>query len=310
MQRKTKKTKNRFFRWLLTFVVSGLFFSAILIPLFYFFFESPNELILKRELNQYKSQIEIINNKLTLLNDVAKELQERDDDIYRIIFESEPIPTELRKGLFGKPTSYPDLNGYENKKAIVNIHHKIDQLSNKLYVQSRSFDEVFEMAKNKKKMLASIPAIQPINNKNLKRISSYYGLRTDPFYKVKKFHNGIDFSAPTGSPIYATGDGIVEKIIYSHRGYGNRLIINHGYNYKTIYAHLHKFNVKKGEHVKRGQTIAYVGNTGKSTAPHLHYEVVKNNRKLNPIYYFFNDISPIEFEMMIKASRIPSQSMD
>jgi murein DD-endopeptidase MepM/ murein hydrolase activator NlpD len=159
-------------------------------------------------------------------------------------------------------------------------------------------------------MLASIPAIQPVSNHDLKRLSSYFGYRPDPIYKVKKFHSGVDFSAPKGTPIYATGEGVVIKTKHSRRGYGNTIEIDHGYGYKTFYAHISEIKVKRGEKVKRGQIIATVGNTGKSTAPHLHYEVRKNNRKVNPIYYFFTDLTPEEYETLLDLSKLPNQSLD
>ena len=180
----------------------------------------------------------------------------------------------------------------------------------RLYVQSKSFDEVFDLAKNKEKMLASLPAIQPVSNKDLTRIGSYYGYRTDPFYKVKKFHHGVDFTAPTGTDIYATGDGVVMEASRSFGGYGNLIVINHGFSYKTYYGHLSRILVTPGERVKRGQLIGYVGNTGKSTAPHLHYEVWKNNQTVNPIYFFFNDITLEQFDKMLELSSKPSQTMD
>ena len=255
-------------------------------------------------------QFDILNDRINQLEVVAQDLAERDDDIYRVIFEAEPIGQKVRQGGIGGTDRYARLEGYKNSELIIETTREVDKLANKLYIQSKSFDEVFEMAKNKEKMLASLPAIQPVSNKNLKRISSYYGHRTDPFYKVRKFHEGIDFSAPTGTPIYSPGDGVVKTIKNSHRGYGNRLVIDHGYNYQTVYAHLHEFKVKRGDTVKRGQLIGTIGNTGKSTAPHLHYEVRRNGKAVNPIYYFFNDITPEQFETMIELSKRPSQSMD
>lgn len=291
-------------------LASGLFFAGVVLIVAYTFFESPKEKILKRELNQVKLQFEILNDRVNQLERVAQDLRDRDDNIYRVIFEAEPVPQSVREGGFGGTDRYARLDGYNNSELLVSTTEKVDKLANQLYVQSKSFDEVFEMAKNKEKMLASIPAIQPVSNNNLKRISSYYGYRTDPFYKVRKFHEGIDFSAPSGTPIYAPGDGVVTYTHYSHRGYGNRLVIDHGFNFKTEYAHIKEFKVKRGDTVKRGQLIATIGNTGKSTAPHLHYEVHKGNKAVNPIYYFFNDITPQQFEKMVRLSRRPSQSMD
>ncbi len=291
-------------------LASGLFFSAVVVGLAYTFFESPKEKILQRELEQVKLQYSILHDRVNQLEMVAQDLEERDDDIYRVIFEAEPVSDNLRRGGMGGVDRYARLEGYKNSDLLIETTKKVDNLAHRLYVQSKSFDEVFNMAKNKEKMLAALPAIQPVSNKNLKRISSYYGYRTDPFYKVRKFHEGIDFSAPLGTPIYAPGDGEVKQVKNSHRGYGNRLVIDHGFSYETVYAHMKSFGVKKGDEIKRGQIIGYVGNTGKSTAPHLHYEVRKNGRAVNPIYYFFNDITPEQFEKMIELSKRPSQSMD
>ena len=302
-------TKEKVYR-VFSVIASGLFFAGIVLTIAYTFFESPKEKILKRELEQYKLQFEMLDDRVQQLEKVAQDLRERDDNIYRVIFEAEPVPQSVREGGFGGADRYAQLEGYNNSELLISTTKKVDKLANKFYIQSRSFEKVFEMAKNKEKMLASIPAIQPVSNNNLKRISSYYGYRTDPFYKVRKFHKGIDFSAPTGTSIYSPGDGVVTSVHNSHRGYGNRLVIDHGFNYKSIYAHIHQFKVKRGDTVERGQLIATVGNTGKSTAPHLHYEVHKGRKAVNPIYYFFNDITPEQFQKMVRLSKRPSQSMD
>ncbi|MCF8404850.1 MAG: M23 family metallopeptidase, partial [Bacteroidales bacterium] len=220
------------------------------------------------------------------------------------------VPSAIRKAGFGGADRYAKLEGYKNSDLIINMTKRLDMIHGQLVVQSESFDEVFDLARNKAQMLACIPAIQPVANKDLKRLSSYYGYRTDPIYKVRKFHPGIDFSAPTGTEIYATGDGIITEITRSRRGYGNKLEIDHGYGYTTMYAHIHDFKVRKGQKVKRGQLIATVGNTGKSTAPHLHYEIRKDDKRVNPIYYFFNDLTPEEYSRVLELSALPTQSLD
>lgn len=295
---------------LLSISAAGLVFTAIIIFLAYTFFESPKEKMLERELEQFKLQYEVLSDRMDRVNTVLADLEDRDDNIYRVILEAEPIPSSVRKAGIGGANRYARLSGYKNSEIIINATQKLDKIERQLYVQSKSFDEVFNMAKNKEKMLAAIPAIQPMKNRDLKRLSSYFGYRTDPFYKVKKFHEGLDFSAPVGTEIYSTGDGVVTRVHYSGRGYGNRIEIDHGYNYKTIYAHCADFKVKRGEKVKRGQVIAHVGNTGKSTAPHLHYEVKKSSKPVNPIYYFFNDLTPGQFERIIELSKRPSQTLD
>ncbi len=297
------------FRFFL-FLIVALAFSVVLVFLSFTFFNSPKERMQAREIAQYKLQYEMMNKKLDKLQKLMDELAYRDDNIYRVIFEAEPVPKDVREAGFGGVDRYSELEGYSNSRLLIETAKKLDKLTSEIYVQSKSFDEVYKMARNKEKMLAGIPAIQPVKNLDLKRISSYYGYRIDPIYKVKKFHAGVDFSAPKGTPIYATGNGKVIKVRRSRRGYGNSIEIDHGYGYHTFYAHLSKFIVKRGEKVTRGQLIGYVGNSGKSTAPHLHYEIRKNGRTVNPIYYFFNDLTPEEYNRMLELSKLPSQSLD
>jgi len=292
------------------YLISVLAFSILLIIGAYSFFSSPKERVLERELSQYRLQTQIINKRLDKMQMLLNELANRDDNVYRVIFEAEPVPLSIRQAGYGGVDRYAELEGYNNSELLINTAKKLDKIASEIYVQSKSFDEVFKMAKNKEKMLASIPAIQPVSNKNLKRLSSFYGYRIDPIYKIKKIHAGVDFSAPKGTPVYATGEGIVIRARHSRRGYGNQVEIDHGYGYETFYAHLNKFIVKKGDKVKRGQIIGYVGNTGKSTAPHLHYEVRKNNHTVNPIYYFFNDLTPVEYDKLLDLSKLPNQSLD
>lgn len=261
-------------------------------------------------MKEYEIRFMEMNKRLSQIENVLANIADRDDNIYRVIFEAEPIPEGMRKAGFGGVERYTRLEGYTNSEILIETHKKLDQVTSQLYVQSKSFDEVYKMAKNKADMLASIPAIQPLSNKDLKRLSSFFGMRTDPIYKVKKFHEGVDFSAPKGTEIYSTGNGVVVSARKSNRHYGNTIKIDHGYGYVTIYAHMQDFSVKKGEHVKRGQVIGTVGNTGKSTAPHLHYEVRKNGRPLNPIHYFFNDLTPGKYEEVLALSQRPTQSLD
>ncbi|RLD58435.1 MAG: M23 family peptidase [Bacteroidetes bacterium] len=304
---KTLKTRLLKALWV---VFTGMVFATVVIFIAYTFIDSPKEKMQKREISQLRYQYQLMGDRLNNMEKVLDDIQDRDDNIYRVIFEAEPIPSSVRKAGYGGVDRYAKFEGYKNSDVIVATAQKLDRIASELIVQSKSYDEVFEMAKNKTAMLASIPAIQPVSNKNLKRLSSYYGYRTDPMYKVRKFHAGLDFSAPTGTEIYATGDGVVKEIKHSRRGYGNRLVIDHGFGYETMFAHISKFKVKKGQKVKRGQVIATVGNTGKSTAPHLHYEVIKNGKSVNPIYYFFNDLTPAEYETLLELSTRPGQSLD
>ncbi len=294
----------------LSVIATGSVFASVVIFLAYTFLDSPKEKMLKRENAYLLEQIKSFEDKLDKVDAVLADFADRDDNIYRVILEAEPMPSAMRKAGIGGADRYSKLEGYKSSDVVITTAQRLDIIHSQLVVQSQSFDELFEMAKNKEELLACIPAIQPVNNKDLKRLSSYYGYRTDPIYKVKKFHPGIDFSAPVGTEIYATGDGVVTDIINSRRGYGNRLIIDHGYGYETMYAHVHEFKVRKGQKVKRGQLIATVGNTGKSTAPHLHYEIRKDNKRVNPIYYFFNDLSPDEYDKVLELSTLPTQSLD
>ena len=295
---------------LLSFTAIGLIFAAIIIFLAYTFIDSPKEKLLKREIDQLALQYEILNNRLDQTSIVLDDLQERDDNIYRVIFEAEPIPSAIRKAGFGGINRYEKLQGFDHSNLIIEITKQVDKISKQLYIQSKSFDDVFGMAKNKSEMLAAIPAIQPIANKNLTRVASGFGYRIDPVYKTKKMHAGMDFTAPKGTEIYTTGNGTVVGIKKSNRGYGNHVTIDHGYGYKTLYAHMNKIIVRLGQKVKRGEVIGYVGNTGKSLGPHLHYEVIKNGRKINPVNFYFNDLTPEEYEKMIELASRVNQSFD
>jgi murein DD-endopeptidase MepM/ murein hydrolase activator NlpD len=284
--------------------------SFFILLIFYQFFDSPKEKKLKLEIQNLTSQYEVIDKNMKQIEIVLDEIQDRDDNIYRVIFEADPIPTSIRKQGFGGVNRYEKLLGLSNSELMINTSKKIDQLTKQLYLQSKSFDEVIDLAKNKSNMLASIPAIQPVANKDLKRMASGYGYRIHPIYKTRKMHYGMDFSAKTGTEIYSTGDGVVSKVKRSKRGYGNYVKINHGFGYETLYAHMSKYIVKKGQKVKRGEVIGFVGNSGISTAPHLHYEVRKDNKKINPVNFYYNDLSPEEYEKMLEISLQSNQSLD
>ena len=292
------------------FFLSSIILSFFILLIFYQFFDSPKEKSLKLEIQNLTSQYDVINNNMKQVEIVLDEIQDRDDNIYRVIFEADPIPNSIRKQGFGGVNRYEKLLGLSNSELIINTSKKIDQLTKQLYLQSKSFDEVINLAKNKSNMLASIPAIQPVANKDLKRMASGYGYRIHPIYKTRKMHYGMDFSAKTGTEIYSTGDGVVSKVKRSKRGYGNYIKINHGFGYETLYAHMSKYIVKKGQKVKRGEVIGYVGNSGISTAPHLHYEVRKDNKKIDPVNFYYNDLSPEEYEKMLEISLQSNQSLD
>jgi len=298
------------FKRLLYFIATGMVFAIIIVFLAYTFIDSPKEKLLKREIDQLALQYEILDKHLVQASAILDDLQERDDNIYRVIFEADPIPDAIRKAGFGGVNRYKKLQGFEHSDLIIETTKQLDKISKQLYIQSKSFDDVFEMAKNKSEMLAAIPAIQPIANKNLTRVASGFGYRIDPVYKTKKLHTGMDFTAPRGTEIYATGNGIAIEIKKSKRGYGNHVTLDHGYGYKTLYAHMNKILVRKGQKVKRGEVIGYVGNTGKSLGPHLHYEVIKNSRKINPVNFYYSDLTPAEYEKMIELASRVNQSFD
>lgn len=307
---KIEPTFKDYFLKVVGYAATGFVFAILFIVLSYTVFDSPKERLLKQENEQLKLQYELLNKKLDQVSVVLKDMQKRDDNIYRVIFEAEPIPENIREAGFGGVNRYEHLEGFKSSELVVNTTKKLDKLTKQLYIQSKSFDEVFEMAKKKEDMLASIPSIIPIANEDLTRISSGYGMRHHPILKILMMHYGQDFTAKTGTEIYATGNGVVKSVKRSSRGYGNHIIIDHGYGYETLYAHLSKFNVRKGQKIKRGEVIGYVGNTGRSTAPHLHYEVMKNGKKINPVNFYYNDLTPEQYEEMIKISSAPIQSFD
>lgn len=301
--------KKRFLRFFYYILTSGALALSFVV-LAHYFLGSPKERMQSRELEFMKLEYDRMQARLEILDTLLNEMQQRDDNIYRLIFEAEPIPSSIRKAGYGGVDRYEKMLGYHNSEIVVETSKRLDRIASMLYVQSKSFDEVLELAKNKAEMLASIPAIKPLKDTDVRRISSHFGFRLDPFYKVGKFHQGIDFSAPIGTEVYATGDGIIASADKNYYGYGHVVTIDHGFGYKTMYAHLNAIHVRKGEKVKRGQLIARVGNTGKSTSSHLHYEVRKNDRPVNPIHFFFNDITPEEYEQILELSLLPSQTMD
>jgi len=272
--------------------------------------ETPKEKALKRELENMQLQYSMLNRKMDQIQDVLVNIEDRDNNIYRLYFEANPIPEEQRRAGFGGINRYRNLEGYDNSKLIMETNRRMDILSKQIVVQSRSLDEITTLAKEKENLLASIPAIQPVKNENLKRIASGFGWRNDPFTKVKKFHYGMDFTAPRGTPVYATGDGRVERADNRSTGYGNHIRIDHGYGYVSLYAHLYKYNVRVGQKVSRGDVIGFVGSTGRSEAPHLHYEIYKDDERINPINFYYGNLSPEEFDQVLQQAQQENQSLD
>jgi murein DD-endopeptidase MepM/ murein hydrolase activator NlpD len=238
------------------------------------------------------------------------DLEKRDNEVYRAIFEANPIPDSARAKEIEKDKEIRYVQRLGDNELINGLVTQLNQLTTRVDFQSKSFGEIDEMIRNKEKLLASIPAIQPISNKDLNRIASGFGTRIDPVYKVTKFHAGLDFTAPQGTPIYATADGRIKEANYNETGYGNHVVINHGYGYETLYGHMVRIKTRGGQSVKRGEIIGWVGSTGKSTGPHCHYEVHKNGQAVDPVYYFYNDLSPAQFERILKLAKASNQSFD
>src|SRR5450759_4685349 len=272
------------------------FVGSVLVALIYWiifasFFDSPKEKALKREVEQMTIQYDLIHREMANVENVLEDLQKTDDNLYRTIFEAEPIPATLREGGVGGVNRYEALEGYNNSNLVIETANRLDKIRKKVYVQSKSFDDLIELAKKKEEMLRSVPAILPISNKDLTRTASGFGLRIPPIYKIIKFHYGMDFTAPFGTDVYATGNGVVVGVLSSKRGLGNHIIINHGFGYTSIYAHLSNFNVRVGQKVQRGDIIGFVGNTGTSVANHLHYEIKLNGANVDPVNYYFEDLN-------------------
>ncbi len=275
------------------------------------YFESPKELILKNEVKELEFYYENLEKEIKRMDQVLADMEHRDDNIYRAVLGAEPIEKSIREGGVGGADRYEDIKNKDiiHEEFILKLHTNVDKLRRKVYIESKSQDDVVQLAEKKEKLFAAIPAIQPISNKELIALASGFGLRIHPVYKVKKMHTGIDFAAPIGTPIYATADGVIDQLDVSFSGYGKKVEIDHGFGYRTRYAHMHGFTVRNGQHIKRGELIGYVGNTGLSTAPHLHYEVFINGRQVNPVYYFFNDLNAADYEKVIELASIENQSL-
>lgn len=275
------------------------------------YFESPKEVMLKNQVKELEFYYNNLNSDVDELKRILNNIEYRDDNIYRVVLGAEPIDKSVRDAGVGGVDRYAEIKEKNvlQKEVILSLHEKVDQLRRKLYIESKSQDEVASLAENKEKQLAAVPAIQPVSNKQLIALASGFGFRVHPIYKVKKLHTGIDFAASIGTPIYATADGKVIEVSVRFSGYGKMVEIDHGFGYHTRYAHMHGFAVRQGQQVKRGDLIGYVGNTGLSTAPHLHYEVLLNGSHINPVHYFFNDLTPAEYEKIIELASVENQSL-
>ncbi len=290
-------------------LIIGIIIGAFLFGVAIYAFDSPREQQLKKENKLLLTQYQVLSRRMNENQKVLEDLQQRDDQLYRAIFNADPIPLSIRKPGYGGTNRYENLLNMPNSELVISTTRKMDLITKQLYVQSNSFDEVSNLIKTKEERLRCIPAIQPVANKELKRIASGFGMRIDPIYKTPRFHSGMDFNANVGTEIYATGDGIVESA-QRDQGYGNCVVINHGFDYKTVYAHCDQMKVRPGQKVTRGEIIATVGNTGKSTGPHLHYEVKLKGIADNPAKYYFMDLTPEEYNRMIQIAENHGQVMD
>jgi murein DD-endopeptidase MepM/ murein hydrolase activator NlpD len=272
--------------------------------------ETPKDRLQAREIETMQLKYALLNKKMDQLDEVLEDVADRDNNIYRAYFNTSAIPTEQRKAGFGGVNRYKELEGFDNSELVINTSKRVDVLSKELAIQSKSLDEILKLAKEKNKLLAAIPAIQPVKNEQLRRIASGFGYRSDPFTKVRKMHEGMDFTAATGTPIFATGDGVVKNADNSKSGFGNHIEISHGFGYLTLYGHLSKYKCRAGQRVKRGDVIGYVGSTGRSEAPHLHYEVHKDGKVVNPLNFYYGNISAAEYTAISKAANQENQSLD
>ena len=304
--------KRRSFAYIMLFLLaSALFgFLAFVVLLNTPFFETPKDKLQAREIDNLKIQYAILNRKIDQVDEVMNALEDRDNNLYRAYFNSSPISEEDRKAVFGIENRYKDLEGYNNSDLVINTTKRVDVLEKQLVIQSKSLDEILKLAKSKEKLLAAIPAIQPVRNENLKRMASGFGYRSDPFTKARKFHEGMDFTAKMGTPVFASGDGIVSRADNTASGFGNHIVIRHGFGYETLYAHLSRYKARVGQYVKRGDIIGYVGSTGRSEAPHLHYEVHKNGDVVNPLNFYYGNISAAEYVAISKIANQENQSLD
>ncbi|MGB7393064.1 MAG: M23 family metallopeptidase [Pricia sp.] len=310
--RKIEPKKSRRYRNIAFFILGSFLFGllSLILLLNTNLINTPQELSLRREVNNYELQFELLNRKMGQMEEVLANIEDRDNNIYRLYFEANPIPEEQRRAGFGGVNRYKSLEGFNNSDMVIATTKRLDIIKKQMAIQSKSLDEITDLAEEKEKLLMAIPAIQPVRNEDLKHMASGFGWRTDPFTKARKLHRGMDFSAKKGVPIYATGDGTVTRADNNSSGYGKHVRIDHGYGYKTLYGHMSEYNVKRRQKVKRGDLIGFVGSTGRSEAPHVHYEVWKDDERINPINFYYGSLSAKEFEAMLKQAQQENQSLD
>ena len=295
---------------ILGFLAGAIVTALIIVVIAFQVIDSPKEMVMRQENNRIKEDYRLLNARVRTMQQQMVELEKRDNHVYREIFEANPIPDSARAKSLEKQQEVQLAESMEDNELAYSIAATLDKMMNRIASQKKSYQEIEAMIGNKEKMLAATPAIQPVSNKDLSRIASGFGYRIDPVYKTVKMHAGLDFAAPQGTPIYATADGVVRLAGNTGNGYGNHVIINHGYGYETLYGHQYRIKAKVGQKVKRGELIGWVGSTGKSTGPHLHYEVHKNKRHIDPIYFFYNDLTPEQFDRIVKMAASGNQSFD
>lgn len=292
------------------FIAGSLVFAAIIVAIAFHYIESPKEILLRQENEGLKDDYSVLQKRIDDLQKQMLELENRDNKVYRAIFEATPIPDSARLKEMQKNKEIELVQSMSESELVKSITEQLNTLTLQAAYQNKSYNDIDGMIKNKQKLLAAIPAIQPVSNKDLRHIASGFGYRVDPVYKITKFHAGLDFAASQGTPIYATADGVVKEASYDAGGYGNHVVINHGYSYETLYGHMVRIKVHVGQQIKRGEVIGWVGSTGKSTGPHCHYEVHKAGQPVDPVYFFYNDLTPEQYDQVLKLSKAANQSFD
>jgi murein DD-endopeptidase MepM/ murein hydrolase activator NlpD len=292
------------------FIAAAIVTAAIISFFAFRFVGSPNEKLLNLENERLQDKYHVLNDQVKTAQAQISELVKRDNEVYRAIFEANPIPDSARARALAQEQEIARVENMRSSDLVNSIITSLNSLGHYIIAQKNSYKEIDNLLKNKEQLLAATPAIQPVNNKDLTRVASGFGYRIDPIYKTVKLHAGLDFAAPQGTPIYATANGTVTVAGNTGNGYGNHVVINHGYGYETLYGHMVKVKARAGQQIKRGEVIGYVGSTGKSTGPHCHYEVHKNGQKIDPVYFFYNDLSPEQYDLLLKRAAAANQSFD
>jgi murein DD-endopeptidase MepM/ murein hydrolase activator NlpD len=295
---------------LLGFLTLSILLAIGIVAAYFHYFESPKEAYLKKENDELRLHYSTLESELKSVSSMLAALQERDDNVYRRMFGVEPVSTSIREAGTGGVDRYRELQGLSQEELFKRNYALVDKLKRQMYIQTKSYDFLVDLSKRKEELLASMPAIQPVSNRDLKALTSGFGWRTDPFLRVLRMHTGVDYTVPMNTPIYATGDGVVSKVEVNFGGYGKMIDIDHGFGFKTKYAHMNKFVVKQGQKVKRGELLGYSGNTGRSTGPHLHYEVIVNGEKVNPINYMYQDLSADQYAEILRLASIENIAVD